>query len=399
MAPDAARSPHVSRDTLRRVERASGRLATQAIGGMEERLPWFAAMPALQRSWVGLVAQAGIAAFVAWLQDDDPAGDSGVGSGVSDVFGAAPRALTRTITLQQTVDLVRVTIDLVESQVEVLAAPSDETLLRVAVLRFSREVAFAAAGVYARAAEARGAWDARLEALVVDALLRGESDDQLRSRAAALGWTGAGPVCVVVGTRPAGDGEAVLDSVQRAARLDRLDVLAAVQDDLLVVVLGGAAVPVTAVSRLLPEFGDGAVVVGTAVPDLSSAGRSAESALAGLRAARAWPGAPRPVLAGALLPERAIDGDPQARRLLLEEVYRPLANAGGAVLRTVGTYVEQTGSIEGTARALFVHPNTVRYRLRRAFELCGHLPSDPRDAFALRVALVLGRLSTEDADL
>ena len=60
--------------------------------------------------------------------------------------------------------------------------------MREAVLRYSREIAFAAAEVYAQAAEARGAWDARLEALVVDALLRGEADDSLRSRAAALGW-------------------------------------------------------------------------------------------------------------------------------------------------------------------------------------------------------------------
>ncbi|MEP6464568.1 MAG: PucR family transcriptional regulator, partial [Frankiaceae bacterium] len=278
-AGDAAATPlrvrHGSRETVRRVERASGRLATQAIGAMEQRLPWFATMPARQRSWVGLVAQAGFASFVSWLRDAERGGT--VGSDVSEVFRAAPRELTRTITLRQTVDLVRILVDVVESQVDALAAPGDEMLLREAVLRFSREIAFAAADVYARAAEARGSWDARLEALVVDALLRGESDDELRSRAAALGWTGAGPVCVVVGGRPAGESEAVLDSLQRAAHLDALDLLAAVQDDLLVVVLGGASVPVTAVSRLLPEFGDGPVVVGPAVPDLGSAARSAES--------------------------------------------------------------------------------------------------------------------------
>ena len=32
---------------------------------------------------------------------------------------------------------------------------------------------------------------------------------------------------------------------------------------------------------------------------------------------------------------------------------------------------------------LFVHPNTVRYRLRRATELTGFNPSDGRDAVAL----------------
>ena len=388
---------HGSRDTVRRVERASGRLATQALATMEQRLSWFSTMPARQRSWVGLVAQAGFASFVSWLRDAERGGD--LGADVSSVFRAAPRELTRTITLHQTVDLVRVLVDVVESQVDSLAAPGDEALLREAVLRFSREIAFAAAGVYARAAEARGAWDARLEALVVDALLRGESDDELRSRAAALGWTGAGPVCVVVGGRPAGDSAAVLDSLQGAARLDSLDVLAAVQDDLLVVVLGGAAVPIKAVSRLLPEFGPGPVVVGTAVADLSSAARSAEAALAGRRAAIGWPGAPRPVLAGDLLPERAIDGDPEARRLLLEEVYIPLSTAGGALLETASMYVETAGSIEGAARALFVHPNTVRYRLRRVTEVCGCLPGSPRDAFTLRMALVIGRLAADAGEL
>ena len=43
------------------------------------------------------------------------------------------------------------------------------------MLVYAREIAFSAAQVYARTAEARGAWDARLEALVVDSLVRGEA--------------------------------------------------------------------------------------------------------------------------------------------------------------------------------------------------------------------------------
>jgi len=39
-----------------------------------------------------------------------------------------------------------------------------------------------------------------------------------------------------------------------------------------------------------------------------------------------------------------------------------------------------------------VHANTVRYRLRRVAQLTGFAPTDPRGAFALRVALTLGRL-------
>jgi len=50
------------------------------------------------------------------------------------------------------------------------------------------------------------------------------------------------------------------------------------------------------------------------------------------------------------------------------------------------------GVLEGVARSLFVHPNTVRYRLKRVADVTGFTPLNPRDAFALRVALTVGRL-------
>ena len=43
---------------------------------------------------------------------------------------------------------------------------------------------------------------------------------------------------------------------------------------------------------------------------------------------------------------------------------------------------------------LFVHPNTVRYRLKRVLEVTGLAPADARQAFTLRVAVVLGRLAS-----
>src|SRR6478736_8998352 len=191
--------PKRSAATIRRLEASMGTLASAAIARMDEVLPWYRAMPAENRSWVNLVAQAGVAAFVEWFrQPDAPQAIS------ADVFGTAPRELTRSVTLQQTVELVRVVIAVVEEQIEQIA-PGDEAEVREAVLRYSREIAFAAAQVYAEAAEARGAWDARLESLVVDALLRGEADDSLRSRAAALGWGSVSHVTVVAGATPAGD--------------------------------------------------------------------------------------------------------------------------------------------------------------------------------------------------
>ncbi|MEI2821600.1 MAG: helix-turn-helix domain-containing protein [Marmoricola sp.] len=45
-------------------------------------------------------------------------------------------------------------------------------------------------------------------------------------------------------------------------------------------------------------------------------------------------------------------------------------------------------------RSLFVHANTVRYRLKRVLEITGLQPLDARDAYILRVALTCGRLES-----
>ena len=145
---------------------------------------------------------------------------------------------------------------------------------------------------------------------------------------------------------------------------------------------------------MLDAFGPGPVVVGPPAADLIGAHASAREALAGLRAAPGRPDAPRPVAADDLLPERALGGDPAAHRRLIDSVVAPLAAAGGELLRTLAVYIEGGGALEACARTLYVHPNTVRYRLRRIGEITGHSPTDPRDSFVLRTALVVSRLQT-----
>ncbi len=77
---------------------------------------------------------------------------------------------------------------------------------------------------------------------------------------------------------------------------------------------------------------------------------------------------------GELLPERALAGDGHARRHLVEEIYLPLLRAKGTLIETLAAYFEHGSSLEGAARALFVHPNTVRYRLRQVADLTGYTP-------------------------
>lgn len=375
--------------TTRRVSRASGGLSTRAVQRMEATLPWFATMPADHRSWVGLLVQAGISGFGEWLRAPEVAAQL-----TGEVFAAAPREMARAVSLEQTVEMVRVAVEVVEEAVDDLAPDGAEDWLRDHVLRYSREIAFTVASVYARAAEERGAWDARLEALLVDEVLRGEPDDSLLSRAAALGWGSPEAVAVLVGEAPDGEAEAVIDGLRRAARRDGVDVLAGVQGRRLVVLVGSAD-PAAAAPALAHSFAEGPVVLGPTVHDLTAARASAAEALAAYRAVPGWPDAPRPVAAADLLPERALIGDADARTALVEDVYMRLVAAGDPLLETVSVYTELAGSLEATARVLFVHPNTVRYRLRRATEECGLNPVLPRDAFVLRVALALGRLAPE----
>ena len=382
--------PHVaaglSQATLRRIELASGELAATCLAEMERRQPWFGRLPADQRAGVLLVTQTGVANFVAWL------GERGESIRLTaEAFRIAPHDLAQRLSLRQTVDLVRIATDVFEHQLPPLAADEQERHALVeGILRFGREIAFAAATVYAGAAETRGAWDARQEALVVDAVVRGETDHSLVSRASALGWDAAAALRVVVGSPASGPREGPGTLRREAGRAGR-SVLVGVQGSRQVVLVSEPGSRDTAFpERLAMGFGTGPVVIGPVAPDLAGAHASARDALYGLRAAPGWPAAPRPVAADDLLPERALAGDGVARDRLVAAT-APLSTTP-ELRRTLEVYLEGGGALEACARALFVHPNTVRYRLRRVSEITHLDPADPRDALVLRTAVIVSRL-------
>ncbi len=174
------------------------------------------------------------------------------------------------------------------------------------MLRFSREVAFSAARVYARAAETRGNWDARLQALLVDALLRGDRAGRTRQpgRRSRLGrtrppsrWRSAAPprrqslghpahACI---GWPDGWGADVLGGVHGSRTA--CSSCPAPSD------------PLAATEKILAAFGDGPVVVGPMVPSLEEAAHDRPGRRWPVTARpRAWPAAPRPVAAADLLP-------------------------------------------------------------------------------------------------
>lgn len=371
----------------------AGELATATLSRLDETLPWYRSMPPARRAAIGSVAQNGITSFIQWYQD--PSSQPWV---AADVFGSAPRELLRSISLQETLQLIQVVVEMVEDRV--VAEHPD---LTESVLRYSRDIAFNAADVYAKAAEARGLWDARLEALVVDSIISGETSQEISSRVAALGWRSDGQVAVLLGiANPSPDP----DAMRKIARKAGSDLLLGIQGRRQVVVIGlmvNSEKPEQTIQQIAAQlegyFGQGPLILGTTVATVSDAPKSARSALAAHSVAVSIGSVKRPLAADELLPERALAGDSLARQTLIETYYLPLAKSSPELLGTLRAYLECGRSLEATAKSLFVHANTVRYRLKRIYEEISADPTVARTAFVLQVALILGAINDSEFGL
>lgn len=371
----------------------AGELATATIGRLDQTLPWYTALPPARRAAIGSVAQNGITSFIQWYQE--PNSQPWV---AADVFDSAPRELLRSISLQETLQVIRVVVQMVEERVV-----AEQPELRDAVLTYSRDIAFSAADVYAKAAEARGLWDARLEALVVDSIISGESSQEISSRVAALGWRSDGQVAVLLGSTP---NQPDADALRRIARKSGADVLIGIQGRRQVAVIGlfePADKPMVLVmgiaAQMESHFGTAPLVLGTVVGAVSDANRSAKSALSAYAVAAAVETGPRPVIADDLLPERALAGDSLAKSTLVENFYRPLAINSPELLVTLRAFLDSGRSLEACSKKLFVHANTVRYRLRKIFDEVGLDPTHPRSGFVLQIAILLGAINDAESGL
>ncbi|MFZ1161993.1 PucR family transcriptional regulator [Mycobacterium sp.] len=380
----------VPESLLRGLKQYSGRFSTEAVTAMQDRLPFFAELEASQRASVALVVQTAVVSFVEWMSDPR----SNV-SYTARAFEVMPQDLTRRIALRQWVDMMRFTMEFFEEAARLLARSDEQlTALTTGILKYSRDLAFSAATAYADAAEARGSWDSRMEASVVDAVVRGDTGPELLSRAAALNWDTTAPATVVVGTPPPGREEHASQDVRDIAARHGRAALTDVHGTYLVAIVSGQLTQTDKVfAALLDAFSEGPVVIGPTAPMLTAAYHSASEAISGMNAVTGWRGAPRPVLARELLPERALMGDTSAIAALHTDVMRPLADAGPTLSETLDAYLDCGGAIESCARKLFVHPNTVRYRLRRIADFTGRDPTLPRDAYVLRVAATVGHLA------
>ena len=85
---------------------------------------------------------------------------------------------------------------------------------------------------------------------------------------------------------------------------------------------------------------------------------------------------------------------------LRDRFFRPvqaLGTTGDEILKTVRAFVSHQGHYERTARELYVHPNTVRYRIRRFEEVTGTELRTPPNMISAWWALERHRMLGESA--
>lgn len=366
-------------------------LMARVLARMDAELPWFLALPVARRAAIEEIIQSLIEAFVSYCSHPDP-------SAVPRVFGEAPAELVRSISLEQTLQLIRSSVAAVEDS---LVGP-EAAAYREASLDFSRQLAFEAAEIYAVSSASPGLWDPRLEQLAIDAVLSGRGVSGLADRLGAVGWRGGGTTMVLVGA----PGDAVdEDRLRRVVWDAGADALAGVRGGRVILVLSMPVVPaqdpvqdpVMDAAGHLEQIAREIVaatlartaVLGDVVSSLDDAAVSAAGAQSGARVAHTWLQAPTVVRADELLPERVLNGDASARASLVQRVLVPLEDGASDWLETVAIYLDNGRSIEGCARALDVHANTIRYRLARVSETLGFDVTAPRNAFTVQCALRL----------
>ena len=298
----------------------------------------------------------------------------------ADVFGTAPRELVRAVSLQQTVDLVRTTIDVVEEHVDELASPERRAVAargRAALL--ARDRLRRGPGLRpGRRGPRRLGRPARVARRRRPAARRGRRRRRLprgRARAGARSRgvvRGHGPCA---GRRPR-DGRRGACSARPATTGSTCSPASR----------ASASSSCSATSPTPPSRP--ARCSPSSRPGPSSSGPSCR-ALARRRPQRAgvarracappwrWPDAPRPVLADDLLPERALAGDDDAVGAARRRGVPAAARRGPGPVETLRRTSSARRRSRRTARELFVHPNTVRYRLRRVADVTGLTPTIP----------------------
>lgn len=246
------------------------------------------------------------------------------------------------------------------------------------------------ADAYTEVATESARYDEKARLAVVDSLLEGRftKPEEFEDAARVLQLPSAGPFVVVYG-----DSDAELGLSRVAAFGELRSVWRRLPDGEVGVVAAGRTADLRALRKAL-EGTASAVGVSPPVSGLPLI----PAALSRARIARACLAAGETGVIG--FGERPVStlvaGAPKLARELARDVLTDLLALPTAerdvLLATLQAWFAEHGSARDAAERLFVHPNTVRYRIRRVQELTGRDLGDPRGIAELYLAVESVRL-------
>ena len=381
----------------RQVTAASGtameQILLKTLDHLDEALPWTRSLPADgRRTLEGAVRTA--------LDDLRSRLDS-QGAEDSEVPSPVPAELSRSLGPHRAMELTQVILDMLEEAGRTMGAEGER-----ATLVYTRQAATAAAELYADLAETRSGRKAVTESRIIRHLIEKTADTRTVDDLARLGWPTEFDCFAVVGEAQGNDDGQGMENARQPIHTTVVRqggrALVGESEGLMVVLINPdrSGTPADFCASILRFFTDeSAVCLGPLRHGISGAEDSIRAALSTHAAAPAvadpiTAALPRPLHADDLLPERALNGDTDAADQLYQEVYVSLAgqDPDGPLPTTLLTFLRSGNSLEVTAKKLGIHPNTVRYRLRRCVEVTGWDAMDPRESFVLRAALIIGRI-------
>lgn len=275
------------------------------------------------------------------------------------------------------------------------------------LFRASDDAAAALGAGYERAQRRAIRREEAIRRELIDDLLAGiVVGESLRDLASQVGFNLAGVHQAVVARthRALRDAGPVQSHVERELLTGRGDGgFVATKEALLVCVLAGSAPSAgDTVLRLVTEVEPGEWLIGVGRPHQGAGGvaRSFREARDAVDIATRLRRPDGVVRFGDLLPYRILLQDPQLLQETVDDVLGPLdAARGGAepLVETLEAYFDAGLSTTAAARRVHLSVRAVTYRLHRIADLTGRSLRDPRDRFALELA-VRGCRLLEDGD-
>lgn len=400
------------------------KLSLSARLTLRAEFAWYRDLQEDDRALVHTMIDSALAQFSSWFTQYTKHPDQHPQLQVGTIFTLGSVQLTEHISLQQTLDLTRFFVDFLELHLDGFTLPSQQQYAREAMAIFAKEIAFAAAQVYANAAQTKHIrqtdnWQ-EVHTRVLQTLIKQSLDlHALQSQAvqhtlAQLYWDTTMPSTAFIAAL---DAHVTLNTIKVAieqdggqcilALLDALDTsslpdylqMAQLTDSrdqqaqyFIGVVSGSTKQLADMMNHALTCCTTHTVCVGSTGVDAVALVRSLHEVCSTARTLHALMEPEHIVYAHMMLPERALLGDDLAKQQLIHTVFEVLVEQGNddPIANTVTTFLRAGSSLEATAQLLHVHPNTVRYRLKRSAELTGWDPLIPRDAYVLTTALSLG---------